>query len=126
MAHRHTPDCRQVYIAIVCSMLQYAAAAWVPWPSATTTRKLEKVQLEAARAIAVLIRSTPDEAVETQLIHISMRFQTISLLRVDEWAHLPPADGHRQTLFTACRQRLKRKYWRNTQFLCLNQLNLNT
>ena len=35
--------------------------------------------------------------------------QTISILKADEWAHLPPADNHRQTLFTACRQRLKRK-----------------
>ena len=44
--------------------------------------------------------------------------------RLTEWAHLPPADDRRQTLFTACRQRLKRKDWRNTQFLCLNQLGL--
>ena len=54
-----------------------------------------------------------------------MHFQTISLLRAEEWAHLPSADDHRQTLFTPCRQRRKRIDWRNTQFLHLNQLGLN-
>ena len=42
----HTSDCRQVYIAIVRSMLEYAAAAWEPRLSATSTIKHEEVQLE--------------------------------------------------------------------------------
>ena len=50
---------------------------------------------------------------------------TLPLLKTDEWTHLSPADYRRHTLFTACRQRLKRKHWRNTLFLCLNQLGLN-
>ena len=54
-----------------------------------------------------------------------MRLQAIYLLKAYEWALLPPVDDRRQTLFTACRQRLKRTDWRNTQFLCLNQLGLN-
>ena len=54
----HTQDCRQVYIAIVCSMHEYAAAAWAPWLSATSTSKLERVQLEVARAITGLIWGT--------------------------------------------------------------------
>ena len=123
----HTLDCRQVYIAIVRSMLEYAAATWAPWLSASSTSKFEKVQLEAARAITGLVRAAPDEAglAVSQLPPISMRFWTISLLKADEWAHLPPADDRRQTLFTACRQRLKRNDGRYTQFLCLNQLGLN-
>ena len=80
----HTSDSRLVYFAIVPSMLVYAAAAWSPWQSAAawspwlsaiTISKLEKVQLEAARAITGLVRSTPVEVVlvESQLPSISAR-----------------------------------------------------
>ena len=109
----HTSDWRQVYIAIMRNMLVYAAAARPPWLSATSTSKLVKVQMEAVRAIAGLVCSTPVDAVlaESKLPHISMRFQAISLLTADRWYHLPPANDHRQTLFmpSACIQRLKRK-----------------
>ena len=123
----YTSDCRQVYMAIGRNILEYAAASWAPYLSATATSKLQNIQLEAARAITGLVRSTTVEAVlaESQLPPISSYFQTISVLRADEWTHLPPADDHRQTLFTACSQRLKRKDWRNTQLLHLNQLDLN-
>ena len=46
---------------------------------------------------------------------MSTRFQTISLLKADEWAYLPPWNDHRQTLFTFCRQCQKIKDWSNTQ-----------
>ena len=75
----HISDSRQVYIAVVRSMLEYATVAWAPWLSATTTCKVERVQLEAARAIIGLVRSTPVETVlaESQLLTISTRLQTI-------------------------------------------------
>ena len=59
-------------------MLEYAAAAWAPWLSATSTRKLEKVQLEAVGDITGLVLSTHVEAVlaESQL----SLFQRISKL----------------------------------------------
>ena len=90
----HSLDSRQVYIGIVCSMLQYAAAAaWSPWLSATTTSsKHENVQLVAARAITALVHSTPVEVVlvESQLPPISTRFQTITqLLRFNQLGHNP-------------------------------------
>ena len=44
-------------------------------------------------------------------------FQPISLLKAEDWAHPPPSDNRRQTHFTACRQRMKRKDWRNTTSL---------
>ena len=92
----HTSDRRQVYIVIVRSMLEYAAASWPPWLSTISTRKLEKVQLETARSITGLVHSTQVEAVlaESQLPPITTRFQTICILTADEWAHLPPADNH--------------------------------
>ena len=124
----HTSDCRQVYIAIVRRMHEYAAAAWAPWLSANSTSKLEKVQLEAARTITNLVRSTQVEAVlaESQLPPISTCFQPISLRKAEEWSHLPPADDSRQSTFAACRQRLKRKDGRNTKFIRLNQLGLSS
>ena len=93
----------------------------------TTTNKLGRVQLEAARPITSFVHSTPVDAdlAEYKLSPISTCFQTVSLIKVNEWAHFPPADDRRQTLFTPCRQRLKRKDCRNTQSLRLNQLDLN-
>ena len=83
-------DRHQVYIAVVRSVLEYAVTAWVPWLSTTTITKLKGVQLETASAITSQDRSTPVEAVlaESQLLPISTRFQTMSLLNTDEWAHL--------------------------------------
>ena len=81
-----TSDCRHVNIAIVCSMLEYTAAAWEPWLSSTSTSKLEKAQLEAVNAIIGLVRPTTVEAVlaESQLPPISMRFRSIFLPMTDE------------------------------------------
>ena len=88
----HNLDCRQAYIAIVRSIPEYAAAAWVPWLPSTLTSKLNKVQLIAARAITGLVRTTP---VESQQLPISTRFYATSLLIADEWAHLSQADDRR-------------------------------
>ena len=99
-----------------------------PWlSSTTTTSKLKRVQLEAARVIAGLVRSTTVEAVlaEVHQSCISSRFQTICLQKADEWAHLPPADDRRHTLCTPCKQRLKRKDWRTILLLSLTQNDLN-
>ena len=108
-------------------ILEYSAAVWAPWLSANSTNKLVNVQLEAAGAITGLVRSTPAEAVlaESQLPPISSHFQAIYLLSADKWAHFPPADDRRQTIFTAFRLHLWRNDWRSIQFLCLNQHGLN-
>ena len=44
-----------VYIAVMCSVLAYPAVAWAPWPSATAISNLDRVQLEAARAMTSLV-----------------------------------------------------------------------
>ena len=59
----HTSACRQVYIAIARCMLEYVATAWAPWLSATSTSKLDKVQLVTTRAITGHVRSMSVEAV---------------------------------------------------------------
>ena len=59
----HISDVRQVNIAIGRSMIEYSAAAWASWLSATFTSKIENVQLWATRAITGLVRSTPVETV---------------------------------------------------------------
>ena len=101
--------------------------AWASRLKATSTSKPEKAQFEAARVITGLVHSTPVEAVlaVSQLPPISMRFQTISALKVDECACHSPADDRHQTLFSACRQRMKRNDWRNTKFICQNHHGLN-
>ena len=57
----HTSDHRQVNIAVVRSVLEYAAAAWLPWLSTTTTKKHERLQLEVSGTIIGLFRSNPVE-----------------------------------------------------------------
>ena len=44
-----------LYIAVMCSVLAYAAVAWAHWPSATAISNLDRVQLEAARAMTNLV-----------------------------------------------------------------------
>ena len=62
----HTTDCRQVYIAIVRSMLECAARA--PWPSATSTSTLDNVQFRRFwRNNAIAIRWTNSSAFHVQL-----------------------------------------------------------
>ena len=56
-------DLRTVYIATQRSVAEYAAAAWTPWLSSSNIEKLERTQLQAARAIAHHVRFTPTEAV---------------------------------------------------------------
>ena len=43
-------DFRTVYIATQRSFAEYAAAAWIPWLSSSNIEKLERTQLQAARA----------------------------------------------------------------------------
>ena len=50
------------------------------------------------------------------------RVSKLSLLKADEWTHLPPAGDRCQTIFTPCIRHLKKKDWHNTQLLRLNQL----
>ena len=56
-------DLRTAYIATQRSVAEYAAAAWTPWLSSSNIVKLERTQLQAARAITHHVRSTPTEAV---------------------------------------------------------------
>ena len=44
-------DLITVYIATQRSVAEYAAAAWTPWLSSSNIEKLERTQLQAARAI---------------------------------------------------------------------------
>ena len=62
----HTSYLHQVFIVIVHSMIEYATVAWETWLSSSNTSKLEKVQLEEARAITGLVRFTPVEASQAE------------------------------------------------------------
>ena len=95
----HKQDLRTVYIATQRSVADYTAAAWAPWLSSSNIEKLERNQLQAARAITHHVRSTPTEAVlyETDLSrfeHLSnmlsvskLSNKTVSMLRNrGEWS----------------------------------------
>ena len=56
-------DLRTVFIDTQRSVAEYAAAAWTPWLSSSIIEKLERTQLQAARAITHHVRSTPTESV---------------------------------------------------------------
>lgn len=73
---------RQVYRAIVESVVWYAAAAWLPWLSTTLLRQLEVVQREGLREVTGLTRTAPCEAVylEAQIDPISVELRRRALM----------------------------------------------
>ena len=87
-------DLRTVYIATQRSVAEYAAAAWTPWLSSSNIEKLERTQLQAARAITHHVRSTPTEAVlyEADLPRLKHRFKTLSFHQANKWNSLDVED----------------------------------
>ena len=79
-------DLRTVYIATQRSVADYAAAAWTPWLSSFNIKKLERTQLQAARAITHHVRSTPTEAVlyEADRPRLEHRSKTLSVLQANK------------------------------------------
>ena len=77
---------RTVNIATQRSVAEYAAAAWATWLTSSNIEKLERTQLQAARAITHHVRSTPTEAVlhEADLPRLEHRFKTLSVLQANK------------------------------------------
>ena len=67
---------KELLFILKASWTKYAAAAWTPWLSSPNIEKLERTQLQAARAITHHVRSTPTEAVlyESDLPRLKHRF----------------------------------------------------
>ena len=87
-------DLRTVYIATQRSVAEYAAVAGAPWLSSSNIEKLERTQLQAARAITHHVRSTPTEAVlyEADLPRLEHRFKTLCVLQANKWNSLDVED----------------------------------
>ena len=87
-------DMRTVYIAAQRSVTEYAAAAWTPWLSSSNIEKLERTQIQAARAITHHVRSTPTEAVlyEADLPRLEHRSKKLSVLQANKWNSLDVED----------------------------------
>ena len=109
-------DLRTVCIATQRSVAEYAAAAWTPWLSSSNIEKLERTQLQAARAIIHHVRSTPTESVlyETDLPRLEHRLNTLSVLLAIKWNSLDVEDTRRVVLNDSVRLRPRRPYWRTT------------
>ena len=121
-------DLRTVYIATQRSVAKYAAAVWTPWPSSSNIEKLERTQLQAARAISNHVRSTPTEDVlhEADLPRLEHRSKTLSVLQANKWNSLDVEDPRRVVLNDSVRLRLRRQDWRTTVLAAQSSLDLLT
>ena len=121
-------DFRTVMIAKQRCVAEYAAAAWTPWLSSSNIEKLERSQLQAARAITHHVRSTPTEAVlyEADLPRLEHRLKTLSVLQANKWNSLDVDDLRRVVLVDSVRLRLRRPDWRITVLAALSSLGLLT
>ena len=121
-------DLKTVYIATQRSVAEYAAAAWTPWLSSSNIEKLERTQLQAARAITHHVRSTTSEAVlyKADLPRLEHRFQALSVLQANKWNSLDFKDPRRVVLNDSMRLRLRRPVWRTTVLAALSSLGLLT
>ena len=121
-------DLRTVYIATQHSVAEYADAARTPWISSSNIKKLERTQLQAARAITHHVRSTSTEAVlhEADLPGHEHRFKTLSVLQANKWNSLDVEDPRRVVLSDSVRLRLRRPDWRITVLAALSSLGLLT
>ena len=117
-----------MYIAIQRSVAEYAAAAWTPWLWSSNIEKLERTQLQAARAITHHVRSTPTEAVlyEADLPRLKHRFKTLCVLQANKCNSLEFKDPRRVVLNDSVRLRLRRPDWRTTVLAALSSLGLLT
>ena len=121
-------DSKTVYIATQRCVAEYAAAAWIPWLSSSNIEKLERTQLQAARAITHHVRSTPTEDVlyEADLPRFEHRFKTLSVLQANKWNSLDVEDPRRVVLNDSVRLRLRRSDWRTTVLAAQSSFGLPT
>ena len=106
---------RRTYVALVRSVLLYGVSAWGPWLCLSGWERLERVQLDAARVIAGLLRSTPREAVlaEARLPELRSVAGMRWLLEWDKCKRV--AAGNPRSVWSSMhvRQRLRKVGWRN-------------
>ena len=104
------------------------SADWTPWLSSSNIEKLERTQLQAARAITHHVRSTPTEAVlyEADLPRLEHRSNTLSVLQANKWNCLDVDDPWRVVMNDCVRLRLHRPDRRTTVLAALSSLGLLT
>ena len=69
-------ELRTVYQTMCRPTLEYCSPAWQPWLSERKIGKLERVQREATRRMTGLLRTTPIEAVATEVNLTSVATQS--------------------------------------------------
>ena len=87
----------------------------MPWTSKTDMDTIEKVQLEAARVVTGLTKSTPTEAllIEAELPSIRERLKALELIAVERSRRLERNNPRRLIAEKTGRQRLKKEGWRD-------------
>lgn len=105
---------RTTYTALIKSVLLYGVCAWGPWAADSNWMKIERVQLEAGRAITGLLASSPSEAILAE-----MEAAPVKKCAEAKWATLweralrqKEGDPRRELATREVRQRLVRRGWR--------------
>jgi len=116
---------RASYIALCRSTLEYAAAGWAPWLSATVTNRIEQAQRYACRAITGLLKTTPSNVllIESNLPSMKTRHKQIALAAYDKALRLPQDNPRAAAAkMPTTRHRTKRTDWRNSQLAAWNSI----
>ena len=107
---------RTTYLALIRSILEYAAPAWAPWVSDTAIQNLERIQNEAGRIITGAVVSTPIDCIreESKLIPLKNRFTALHATAMEKSKHLSEENPRRTVSEAQGYTRLNRKDWRTT------------
>ncbi len=108
------PTLRSAYLTAIRPTAEYAAAARMPWASASSLDLVEKAQRFAGRAIAGVLQSTPVEAVraECNLPPIKTRAQQLQTIAYDKALRLSDANPRAQATHPGPAKRTKKQDWR--------------
>jgi len=116
-------DLRSMYIAFICSGLEYAAPVWFPLLSNTQLKRLATIETKCLRLILGAPRGTPnaDLYFEANLAPLATRLAFFTGFMAEKYRRLPPDDplyieAHR----ALPRQRTKRTSWQylSDEILC--------
>jgi len=78
---------RLMYIAYICSVIEFAAPVWYPSMSKTSIQKLQQIQNKALRLAMGLPCSTriDDLHAEANVIPLIVHFQTLTALHAEKY-----------------------------------------
>jgi ribonuclease HI len=118
---------RSVFLSLVRSILDYAAAGWQPWLSESSLAALDRAQNAALRLLTGQLRSSPLEALRAQvgLPSYQTHSRRLCAIAYEKALRLPETHPRRIAMSGAVRERLKRNNLRRIASGTVNSLQLN-